>query len=73
MAAPTSPPPTVCAKPSVEDAVPATAPSGSMAIELKFAPTKPKSGIIISEMRKNNQNGTGPAAAMAARTSAKHR
>ncbi len=48
IAAPITPPPSVCMKPCTDDAVPATWPSGSMAIELKFDPIQPNCSIAAA-------------------------
>ena len=42
------PPPIVCMKPWTDEAVPATWPSGSMAIELKFEPIQPNCNIAAA-------------------------
>src|SRR5690348_2702514 len=59
MPAPISAPPTVLMKPSTEEAVPATWPSGSMASELKFEPIQPKLNIAKPKKPMNRKNGIG--------------
>ena len=49
----------------MEDAVPATWPSGSMARALKFVPMNPKNPKAISVKGKNIQNGTCPSSTIA--------
>ena len=50
-------------KPRIDDAVPATWPSGSMAIELKFEPIQPNCSIAAANSGTKTQSGIGPSSA----------
>src|SRR5690606_22087827 len=61
MIVPMTPPPNVCVKPSTDEAVPATCPSGSIASALKFEPSHPKASMSSVNSVMNKGKGTGPA------------